>query len=203
VTAVATRHRRLLLVPDDDVSERVLHVPDKTEEFTAQDVLDMLEVASTTFESRPSLPSSIAPVDLDAEPFDLKRRGDLASRRRGLSRYVVGAVALACGILAIAVVRHRAEIAVYPVQAESAEAPAPASEPAPVDAVPAVAEPTSTSSSSGLIRFTTPPGWAWVDGVQLAGTSAFLPCGAHKVQTGGEEPHVVDVPCGGEVVVTR
>jgi hypothetical protein len=167
-------------------------------------VLDMLEVAARARQSFPS----IVPVglDVDVEPFDLTPEAHLAVRRRKLARFVTGAVGVACAILAASVIKltvggdH-----VTASQTSSAQDP-------PVFAVPRAPAPAnrvgtferqSEAAISGLVRFTTRPGWAWLDGHQLTATSAIVPCGTHQVQIGGEEQHDVDVPCGGEVVVSR
>ncbi len=180
-------------------------IQDATDQFSVQEVLDMLEVAARARQSTPS----IAPVGLDldseGEPFDLTRPPDLSGRRRQLARYVVGAIAVSCVILATSVVKRTAA-----TDAPATLAAAPPLDPATAQA-PAL-RPVRTLSTfsrqtedmaSGLVRFTTQPGWAWLDGHQLTATSAFVPCGTHQVQIGGEEQHDIVVPCGGEVVVTR
>jgi len=188
-----------LLQPDDDDDEdpgepagpppRAL---DATDQFDAKDILYMLQVAR----ERRSTPS-LAPVDLDVEP---EAAPDLAQRRRALGRWVVCAVGAACAILATSAVK----LAHPPGAAAAAQ---PAAEVTPRQARATITRtdspPASTGDGAGLVRFDTKPGWAWLDGRQLTATSAFVPCGPHQVQIGGQELREVQVPCGGEVVVTR
>jgi|HubBroStandDraft_2_1064218.scaffolds.fasta_scaffold511392_1 hypothetical protein len=180
-------------------------IPDATDEFDVQEVLDMLEVAAR---ARQSSPTSIAPVDFDVvDPPDSSPEAHLVTRRRKLSRYVIGAVAAACAILVVSALRHPSHTDAATAAAAQPRAirpepvtvrtHAPAAAPVPANAAPA------ETAAAGLLRFTAPAGWAWLDGNQLSANSAFVPCGTHQVQIGGEEQHDVVVPCGGEVVVDR
>jgi hypothetical protein len=201
VSSLSFGSPRLTLLEQDDAPDTARKLPDSTEEFSPQDVLDMLEVAARD-RSTPSL----APVGIDVEAADAEDPAPLAARRRELTRYVIGAVALACVIL-VASVAKRTSHADAPSSAGNSVRAEPVTvrthvpgEASPL--TPAVAKP-AAGTGAGLIRFATQPGWAWLDGQQLSATSAFVPCGSHQVQIGGEEQHDVDVPCGGEVVVTR
>jgi hypothetical protein len=198
---------------------------DATQELQAADVLEVIDTrapASVLIEEdeiqviprRPSGSiSSIAPVALSggaaaAPSLDLgvTRKTRLRERRRRLSRVVVGAVA-ACALILVAAVVARVAQSADSVQPSSAVAAAtnvalaspPVAAPAPV--VPAPEKP-----STGMIRLARPaaPGHVWVDGQKLASPSALVGCGPHQIKVG---PHgktrSVDVPCGGEVRLTR
>jgi hypothetical protein len=185
-----------------DFMNRLGTAADATDEYDVQEVLDMLEVAARARRSYPSL----APVGLDVEALiedESMPEAHLVRRRRNLSRYVIGAVSVACAILVASVVKHSVHGG-DPASSRASARPAPVTvrDPAPQPA-PIPPSPIPGEATAGLLRFTAPLGWAWLDGQQLSGTSAFVPCGTHHVQIGGEEQHDVDVPCGGEVVVSR
>ncbi len=187
---------RLLLVAEDDDFDHPLPA-DATDEYKVQDVLDMLEVAARARGSA----SSIAPTGFDVDPLDSSAQVSLVGRRRRLLRYVIGGVGAASVILAASLVKrtiHDQAAAGPPPPRNEPVVAAPVSAPAPT--IPAAPR---ESATAGLVRFTTPSGWAWLDGEQLSATAAFVPCGTHRVQIGGEEQHDVEVPCGGEVVVSR
>jgi hypothetical protein len=200
VITLASNARRLQLVVEEEGGERRPTAPDATEEYDVQDVLDMMEI-----EARARSAPSIAPVGIDIEPLDLAGQVHLDARRREVTRYVMGAIAIACTILAASAIKvaggtDAATATRAPARDEAVAAPAPIPRAAPVSAAPASPP---QSASAGLVRFTTPAGWAWLDGEQLSTTEAFVPCGTHQVQIGGEVQHDVLVPCGGEVVVSR
>jgi hypothetical protein len=86
-----------------------------------------------------------------------------------------------------------------------AAAPQPA--PPPIDA-PAPVEPAPTpelAPTTGTLRLHKPasPGRVWVDGKKLTADSAILGCGAHLIRVGRGRARSVQVPCGGELVVSR
>ena len=188
----------------EDFMDRRQDIRDATDEFSVQEVLDMLEVAARARQSFPS----IAPVgmDVDVEPFDLTHEAHLAVRRRKLSRFVTATVGVACAILAASVIKRTA-FADHVAASQTLPAQDPPTVTTPRASISTNRVPTferqPEATVSGLVQFATRPGWAWLDGHQLTATSAIVPCGTHQVQIGGEEQHDVDVPCGGEVVVRR
>jgi len=176
---------------------------DRTDRYTVQEVLDLLEVAARARDASPS----IAPVDFDVDPDEVEREALLAVRRKSLSRYVIAAAAVACIILGVAFLKQSHGSLPTSASAPVTEARSPVlatrDVPATVTERPSnVRQPVETLTA-GLIRFSTRSGWAWLDGRQLESTTAMVPCGAHVVQIGGQEQHEVVVPCGGEVTVER
>jgi hypothetical protein len=196
--------------------------PEATQEIDASDVLEVIQVAP---DEAPSSPSLIGVgVDLDAGRYDQTQQIRLAARRRQLSRYVIGAVAGSCLILVASLVKRESaasnappHVAASPPAATTARAPRPLlatanippPPPAPISSLPPadrVAEESATTASvSGSIRFAAPakPGWIWLDDKRLTATSAIVSCGTHQVKVGYRAKHAVEVPCGGEVVLSR
>jgi hypothetical protein len=74
--------------------------------------------------------------------------------------------------------------------------------------VPAATTSTVASSSgvsTGTVRLDRPayPGHVWLDGKKLASSSAMVSCGTHQIKVGFRRAHSIDVPCGGELGVSR
>jgi hypothetical protein len=175
-------------------------------------------------------PASIAPVGLEmaAEgdgseeaPDPRKERAQqtgsirLPLKRRHLGGIVVAAVA-GCGLILVAAVIARVSHASNqptPPAALSAvlstatndfkpmlppsppRATAPASTPAPSDA-----------ATTGTVRLQHPAtaGRVWIDGKKLTSTSALVNCGAHQIKVGAwGRARSVQIPCGGEIVVSK
>jgi hypothetical protein len=192
--------------------------PEATQEIDASDVLEVIAIDREEARSFPSL----VPVGIEVGP---ERRDDsirlrLAARRRELSRYVIGAVAVSCAILVASVVKRevvpKAEAVSVATPHAAVVAPsalptprAPAPQPPPVNAsgpvAAAVPVPDAPTTGSGGIRFAPPAkaGWVWLDGKRLTATSAIVTCGTHQVKVGYSPRHAVVVPCGGEVVLSR
>jgi hypothetical protein len=85
---------------------------------------------------------------------------------------------------------------------------APAAPPSnPVTAAPVAAPaPPSAEPQSGTLSLQRPAaaGHVWLDGQKLNAGSATVVCGKHQVKVGAHgRAHAVDVPCGGEVHVSR
>jgi len=196
--------------------------PEATQEIDASDVLEVIQVTRDERHSSPSLMR--VGIDLDVGRYDETCQIRLAQRRKALSRYVIGVVGVSCLILIASLVKRGASsegpsaTSPPPVAAQPAPTtpaiPPPPSPPAPVSipAPPAVApQPVASraadtiGSTSGSIRFSAPakPGWVWLDGKRLTGTSAIVSCGTHQVKVGYLAKHAVVVPCGGEVVLSR
>lgn len=195
--------------------------PEATQEIDASDVLEVIPIDREEARSFPSL----VPVGIEvfSERRDDSIRLRLAARRRELSRYVIGAVAVSCAILVASVVKRevvRATDAGSVVAAHTAVS-APSTSPTPPVPVRALAPPHPIAASasvaavapvpdapttgSGGIRFAPPAkaGWVWLDGKRLTATSAIVTCGTHQVKVGYAPRHAVAVPCGGEVVLSR
>jgi hypothetical protein len=77
--------------------------------------------------------------------------------------------------------------------------PPPAQAPVSVGARPA------DSSSTGTVRLDRPATTArvWLDGKRLSSSSLLVSCGTHQIKVGRSRKHSIDVPCGGEIVVSR
>jgi hypothetical protein len=236
--------------PGPEERSRRGHVrsPEATQEIDASDVLEVSELGRPDPVSSPS----IRPVGIDVELAELRKqlalssrppridqtgRGEetceirLVARRRELSRYVIGAVAVSCAILVASLVKHETAESHAPAHAVATSTPPPVAKPAtrpsyastdippppaPIvvpAAVPAAAAAATVTagatatavSGSGTLRFTVPAksSWIWVDGKRLTGTSAIVSCGTHQVKVGYYPKHSVVVPCDGEVVLSR
>jgi hypothetical protein len=148
-------------------------------------------------------------------------------RQKRLKGIVIGAVAgclvilLAAGIARIghAVAEPSAEA--HPAvpattTAAAAASPVPASAPATTTAststaAPATAGATTASGgsgdvpSTGTVRLGQPSlkGHVWLDGKKLTSSSALVSCGTHQVKVGMKRAHSIDVPCGGEIAVSK
>jgi hypothetical protein len=147
----------------------------------------------------------------------------LPLRRRRLGGIVIATVATCTLILVAAVIarvsqasseRQAAATRLRDVPASvagngvapSAQAlSAPPASPAPA-AAPARVPAPSDLPTSGTVRVEPPavPGRVWVDGKKLSSASAVVTCGAHQIKIGPRgRAHSVQVPCGGELVVSR
>jgi hypothetical protein len=47
------------------------------------------------------------------------------------------------------------------------------------------------------------PRWVFLDGKKLVTRSDVVTCGPHQVRVGRNKSHTIDVPCGGELRVSR
>ncbi len=131
-------------------------------------------------------------------------------RRRRLVRVVVITVS-GCALILVAAVTarlgHRGADAPAnaPITIASVEPPAAAHPVAPVPAAVA-ADPAVVAPTTGTVRLQRPalPGHVWLDGTKLTAGLATVSCGKHKVKVGmWGRTHPVDVPCGGELKVTK
>jgi hypothetical protein len=155
-----------------------------TVEIAPSDVIEIFDPA------RPARrPPSLAPVGYDTDPFVLPRR------RYGA--FVAGVLALAVVILAVAALRSLSSD-----EAPPGAAAAPAAPLAPPRADPGLPRPSSTV---GTLRFDPVLGRRiTVDGVALTAEAALVRCGPHEVLIASAGPaRLVEVPCGGEVTITR
>ncbi len=82
-------------------------------------------------------------------------------------------------------------------------APAPSAAPvAPVVAAPPVAD----APQTGTLRLQRPAvaGKVWLDGQKIAAASATVACGTHQLKVGAHgHAHAIDIPCGGELKISR
>jgi hypothetical protein len=172
--------------------------------------------------------SSIAPVGLDLKggAADMGEDDDILdaplavaqpARRRRLGKIVVGAVA-ACAVILIAAgvarIGHAmSEPGTTPSTASTSTNGANASTGAPspgattTTASPATvgaAAPTDPASA-GTVRLAKPTlaGHVWLDGKKVSATSVLVSCGTHQLKVGHGRKHSIDVPCGGEIAVSR
>jgi len=174
--------------------------------------------------------SSIAPVGLDlavrdAEGDEDEDRGAtghvlLAAPRKRFKGLVVSVVSCCALILIAAGVARVVHASDEPSSALHASAPAavtttqasspatisptPAPAPAPATKSPAMAM-TPDSNSSGTVRLDKPAkaGHVWLDGTKITSASALVSCGTHRIKVGHGRTHSIDVPCGGEIGVSR
>lgn len=181
-------------------------------------------------QERRSSVASLRPVGLSVRANDpdrtyeaLSNEWDISERRRRLARVVVGAVAV-CGVILAAagvrlvVSRAPSTLAETPPSAavrsptESVGMPVAASEPAPEPA----ADPQATQSRSGaplknaatmgtlVLEHPAIAGHVWLDGERLTGESLTVACGRHEIRVAPHgRAHPIDVPCGGNVRVSR
>jgi hypothetical protein len=148
----------------------------------------------------------------------------LPERRRRLGGIVVGAVA-GCGLILLAAVIARAGHAssepprstasttanattTSAANAASNSTAASTSTPAsnPASTTPAI--PAATPGdipSTGTVRLERPAvaGRVWLDGKKLTTKSALVSCGTHQIKVGLKRTHSIDVPCGGDIAVSR
>lgn len=172
---------------------------------------------------------SIAPVGLDLAPArggaddeanaTMQVRALAPLRRRQLKGIVIGAVAgclvilLAAGIARIGHASSETQapsVAAAPATATAvtpvtAAAPAPSPSPAAAPASTAAGAAATSLPSTGTVRLGRPavPGRVWLDGKKLTSASALVSCGTHQVKVGFKRSHSIDVPCGGEVGVSK
>jgi hypothetical protein len=200
-----------------------------TQELQAADVLEVLGTKglASAGPARKTLgsQSSIAPVGLDLAVRDAagdeeEDRGAtghvlLSAPRKRFKGLVVGVVS-GCALILVAAgvarVVHASDepasgshasapAAVTTTQATAPALPAPTSAPAPVTASPAPPD----GNSTGSVRLDKPAkaGHVWLDGNKLTSPSALVSCGTHRIKVGHGRTHSIDVPCGGEVGVSR
>jgi hypothetical protein len=195
------------------------------------DVLEGLPVASRPRVRRPlGSQSSIAPVGLDLaagrdsvyEDEDIQVTAGVVVRpRRNLGKVVIGAVAACALILVAAGVTRVSQASSEPSSPAKAGTPtteqptATTATPAPQTPPHAVTSPSPSpgtvgvrapdSSSTGTVRLDRPaaPGKVWIDGKKISATSVLLTCGTHQIKVGHGRKHSIDVPCGGEIAITK
>ena len=134
-------------------------------------------------------------------------------RRRKLSRIVFATLA-GCGVILLAaavvhVVRPSNDASAYAATATpatSAAAVAPVLAPQAAAPPAATATPAADVPQTGTVRLLKPaaPGKVWLDGQKLSAATAAVACGSHQLKIGAHgKARAVDVPCGGELKVSR
>jgi hypothetical protein len=134
------------------------------------------------------------------------------ARRQKLTRVVFAALG-ACGlILVAALVAHLARgtsetTALASTGTDPAATTAPAAVAPPAAATPPVgAAPPVDAPQTGTLRLQRPAtaGKVWLDGQKIAAASATVACGTHQIKVGAHgKAHAIDIPCGGELKLTR
>jgi hypothetical protein len=175
--------------------------------------------------------SSIAPVGLDLargaatdtgdeeddDSADDAREPARPIARKKLGKTIVMGTIGACALILIAAgiarVSHASSEPSTATESDPAQngaaaaPPTTAAAPAPAQAQSDLsrAAPPLDPSSSGTVKLGHPasPGHVWLDGKKVSATSVLVSCGTHQIKVGRSRKHSVDVPCGGEVVVTR
>ncbi len=204
-----------------------------TQELQAADVIEVLGAKAPAKLGAARGPlgsqSSIAPVGLDLAvgaddgddeevPRGMTGRVLLPTPRKRFKGLVIGVVS-GCALILVAagiarVVHASDEPAASTAHASAAaagtattQAASPAAAPAPTGArAPApVAAAVPDGMSTGTVQLNKPakPGHVWLDGKKLTSSSALVSCGTHQVKVGFKRAHSIDVPCGGEIAVSR
>lgn len=203
-----------------------------TQELQAADVLEVLGakgVANLGAARRPlGSQSSIAPVGLDLAVGDDEGDEDdvrsvtsghvLGGPRKRFKGLVVGVVSGCALILVAAGVARVVHASDETSSASHASAPAavtttqavppPAIARTPVPSSPppvGAAAPAPDGMTTGTVRLDRPAkvGRVWLDGKKLTSPSALVSCGTHRIKVGYGRTHSIDVPCGGEIGVSR
>jgi hypothetical protein len=198
-----------------------------TQELQAADVIEVLGTAGPAGARAARRPlgsqSSIAPVGLDLAVRDdagdeeedrgMTGRVMLPRPRKRFKGLVVGVVSGCALILVAAGVARVVHASDAPTSGSHASAPATVttttqpSSPvvsAPTSA-PALATTTPDGDSTGTVRLDRPAkaGHVWLDGKKLTSQSALVSCGTHRIKVGQSRTRSIDVPCGGEIGISR
>lgn len=136
-------------------------------------------------------------------------------RKRRLRGIVFATLAM-CTLILVAAVASRVghasnaaaavPIPAFPTALSPAAAPNPAALPAATTAAPANPSPTPSSDvTTGTVRIEKPAvvGHVWIDGKKVSAPSMLTTCGAHQIKVGHGHAKSVQIPCGGEFVVSR
>ena len=129
-------------------------------------------------------------------------------RRKKLTRIVLGTLAACALILVAAGIVHLARpnndaASVATSTAVAPALPAPIASPA---VAPAAAPAVTDAPQTGTLRLQKPlaAGKVWLDGQKMAVASATIACGTHELKVGAHgRPRSIDVPCGGELKLSR
>jgi hypothetical protein len=134
------------------------------------------------------------------------------ARRRKLTRIVFVALG-ACGVILVAaaiahLVRPSGDAAAFAATdtAASVAIPAPPVTPAPPPAVTApqpAAVPDVPQTGTLHLQRPASPGKVWLDGQKITVASATVACGDHQLKVGRAKAHSINIPCGGDVKVSK
>jgi hypothetical protein len=132
-------------------------------------------------------------------------------RRRRLRGIVFATLAMCTLILVAAVVSRvgHASNEAAALPSFTTNIPSTATPGAPAVAAPAAprsAAPAATEPTTGTLRIERPaaPGRVWLDGKKVTAASSVVSCGTHQLKNGlRARSHAVQIPCGGEFVVSR
>ncbi len=148
----------------------------------------------------------------------------LPARRRNLSKIVFGTLGVCAVILLAAGIARIGHAMSEPAAASSGTAaslpgtntpstaaatpgaaPSTPASPAKAAAPAAIGAAASDPASAGTVRLGRPTlsGHVWLDGKKLKATSVLVSCGTHQIKVGRGRKHSIDVPCGGEISVSR
>jgi len=181
--------------------------------------------------SRSQSSSSIAPVGLHLEESVSTLQLRLPLRRRLLRRVVFAAVS-GCALILVAAgvtrVVHassepdrvaRASASLVPSGASRAVAASPqgTTTAAPNEPGMPVTVPSSSTAASGGTGTAQPapmagtlhlernltPRWVLLDGKKLSSRTEVVACGSHQIKVGHSKAHPIDIPCGGDLTVSR
>jgi len=213
-------------------AKRPVAPPEATQQLQALDVVELVR-APTAPLIRQRVPShsSIAPVGLDLqrrpgkgavadEETSSTLEVALPGRRRHLGVFVVGALSVCALILVAALVGRVIHGSAAPTQEVGRPSAAVAMSAAAITAqpgspsfasfppsLPSTASPLTSgaAASTGTVRLDRPafPGRVWLDGKKLSSSSAMVSCGTHQIKVGAHRTHSIDVPCGGELGVSK
>jgi len=134
------------------------------------------------------------------------------ARREKLTRIVFAAVGT-CGLILVAagiahVVRPSQDTPALAATAAAAT-PAPVVAPAIPTANPSpaaqAAAPVPDVPQTGTLHLQRPaaPGKVWLDGQKITALSATVNCGDHQLKVGRGKAHSINIPCGGDLKVSR
>jgi len=153
-------------------------------------------------------PERLEITDVHSLAAIVARDPQFPERRRRLMRLVaatVGGCTLILVAAGVARVLHppASQAAVPPITiAENPPAPLPSAS----TAAPAPPPDPPPAPTTGTLRIGKPAvaGYVWLDGKKLSLSDQTVTCGKHKVKVGRwGRAHTVDIPCGGELKVTK
>jgi hypothetical protein len=131
------------------------------------------------------------------------------ARRQALTRIVFAALG-ACGLILVAAgIAHvlrptedTAATATATAHAPPPPAAAPVTPPAATAAAPA---PVPDAPQTGTLHLQRPAvsGKVWLDGQKLTAATATVACGDHQLKVGHGKAHAINIPCGGDLKVSR
>jgi hypothetical protein len=128
----------------------------------------------------------------------------LPQRRQRLRNIVIGAVS-ACLLILVAAgitrVSHASSEPSYPIAPPTYASPSPP----PAEVVAPPPESAISPPTTGTLRLerNLVPRWVFLDGRKLGKRTEIATCGPHQIKVGRGHPLPIDVPCGGELKISR